>query len=153
MLDALPMRPLLAGEEGLRLSLAGARSKVPVVLADGAVALSVPGQPTTHILKPPIARCPGTTENEAFVMRLAAAAGLDAAPVEPRVVRDRMFLLVERQLAPGAASAASTASTRKISAKRSPLPRNGNTPAKAVRPSGVALDFCAASRFGPRSMS
>ena len=96
VLDALPMRPLLAGEENLRLSLAGAQSKVPVVLVDGAVALSVPGQPTTHILKPPIARFPGTTENEAFVMRLAAAAGLDAAPVEPRVVRDRTFLLVER---------------------------------------------------------
>lgn len=96
VLDALPVRPLLAGEDGLRLSLAGAQSKVPVVLVDGTVALPAPGQPTTHILKPPIARFPATTENEAFVMRLAAAIGLDAAPVEPRVVRDRTFLLVER---------------------------------------------------------
>ena len=96
VLDALPARPLLAGEAGLRLSLAGAQSKVPVVLVDGAVALPVHGQPTTHILKPPIPRFPGTTENEAFVMRLAAAAGLDVAPVEPRVVRNRTFLLVER---------------------------------------------------------
>ena len=74
VLDALPVCPLLAGEENLRLSLAGAQSKVPVVLVDGAVALPLSGQPTTHILKPPIARFPGTTENEAFVMRLAAAA-------------------------------------------------------------------------------
>lgn len=96
VLDALPVRPLLAGEEGLRLSLAGAQSKVPVVLVDGAVALPAPGQPTTHILKPPIARFTATTENEAFVMRLAAAIGLDVARVEPRVVRDRTFLLVER---------------------------------------------------------
>lgn len=96
VLDALPVRPLLAGEEGLRLSLAGAQSKVPVVLVDGAVALPAPGQPTTHILKPPISRFKATTENEAFVMRLAAAIGLDVAPVEPRVVRDRTFLLVER---------------------------------------------------------
>ena len=96
VLDALPVRPLLAGEEGLRLSLAGAQSKVPVVLVDGAVALPAPGQPTTHILKPPIARFAATTENEAFVMRLAASIGLDVAPVEPRVVRDRTFLLVER---------------------------------------------------------
>lgn len=96
VLDALPARPLLAGEEGLRLSLAGAQSKVPVVLVDGAVALPAPGQPTTHILKPPIARFNATTENEAFVMRLAAAIGLDVAPVEPRVVRDRTFLLVQR---------------------------------------------------------
>jgi serine/threonine-protein kinase HipA len=96
VLDALPVRPLLAGEEGLRLSLAGAQSKVPVVLVDGAVALPARGQPTTHILKPPMSRFPGTTENEAFVMRLAAAIGLDVAPVEPRIVRDRMFLLVQR---------------------------------------------------------
>jgi len=96
ILDALPVRPLLAGEEGLRLSLAGAQSKLPVVLVDGAVALPSPGQPTTHILKPPISRFPATTENEAFVMRLAAAVGLEVAPIEPRVVRGRTFLLVQR---------------------------------------------------------
>ncbi len=96
VLDALPVRPLLAGEEGLRLSLAGAQSKVPVVLVDGAVALPAPGQPTTHILKPPISRFVATTENEAFVMRLAAAIGLDVAPVEARIVQDRTFLLVQR---------------------------------------------------------
>ena len=96
VLDALPARPLLAGERGLRLSLAGAQSKVPVVLVDGAVALPLRGQPTTHILKPPIPRFPATTENEAFAMRLAAAAGLDVARVEPRVALDRTFLLVER---------------------------------------------------------
>lgn len=96
VLDALPVRPLLAGEEGLRLSLAGAQSKVPVVLVEGAVALPAPGQPTTHILKPPISRFVATTENEAFVMRLAAAIGLDVAPVEARIVQDRTFLLVQR---------------------------------------------------------
>ena len=96
VLDALPARPLLAGEQGLRLSLAGAQSKVPVVLVGGAVALPAPGQPTTHILKPPISRFPATTENEAFVMRLAAAVGLDVAPVEARLVQDRTFLLVQR---------------------------------------------------------
>ena len=96
VLDALPLRPLLAGEDGLRLSLAGAQSKVPVVLVDGKVALPAPGQPTTHILKSPITRFKATTENEAFVMRLAAAIGLDVASVEPRVVRNRTFLLVQR---------------------------------------------------------
>ena len=101
ILDALPARPLLAGEKGLRLSLAGAQSKVPVVLVGGAVALPMPGQPSTHILKPAIPRFEATTENEAFTMRLAAAAGLDVAAVEPRTVRSpggevRTFLLVER---------------------------------------------------------
>jgi serine/threonine-protein kinase HipA len=96
VLDALPIRPLLAGEEGLRLSLAGAQAKVPVVLVDREIALPVPGQPTTHILKPPITRFNATTENEALVMKLAAAVGLDVAPVEPRTVRGRTFLLVKR---------------------------------------------------------
>ncbi|MBX5160383.1 type II toxin-antitoxin system HipA family toxin [Rhizobium sp. NZLR8] len=96
VLEALPVRPLLAGEEGLRLSLAGAQSKVPVVLIDGRIGLPLPGQATTHILKPPIARFKATTENEAFVMRLAAAIELDVAAVEPRHVRERPFLLVER---------------------------------------------------------
>ena len=96
VLDDLPRRPFLTGQEGLRLSLAGAQPKVPVVLVDNAVALPAPGQPTTHILKPPIERFNGTTENEAFVMRLARAVGLNVANVEPCTVSDRKFLLIER---------------------------------------------------------
>jgi serine/threonine-protein kinase HipA len=96
LLDTLPARPLLAGREGLRLSLAGAQSKLPVVLVDGRVALPAPGQATTHILKPPIARFPHTTENEAFVMALAAAVGLPVAQVEARTVAGRPYLLVVR---------------------------------------------------------
>lgn len=96
MLDELPKRPLLAGREGLRLSLAGAQTKVPVVLVDSAIALPAPGQPTTHIFKPPIERFPATTENEAFAMALAAEVGLSVAPAEARVVSDRRFLLVTR---------------------------------------------------------
>jgi serine/threonine-protein kinase HipA len=96
ILDMLPKRPMLTGRDGLRLSLAGAQQKLPVVLVNGRIALPQPGQPTTHILKPPIARFAATTENEAFAMRLAAAVGLQVAPVEPRNVTGRPFLLVER---------------------------------------------------------
>ena len=96
VLDKLPWRPLLAGEAGLRLSLAGAQSKLPVVTVDGQIATPAPGQPTTHILKPAIPDFPHTTENEAFVMRLARAVDLDVAAVEPRRVGDRTFLLVAR---------------------------------------------------------
>jgi serine/threonine-protein kinase HipA len=35
LLETLPKRPLLAGEKDLRLSLAGAQSKLPIVLVDG----------------------------------------------------------------------------------------------------------------------
>lgn len=97
ILDTLPTRPFLAGaEEGLRLSLAGAQQKLPVVLVNGLIALPAPGQASTHILKPPIARLPGTTENEALAMRLASGVGLQAAPVQPRRTKDRPYLLVER---------------------------------------------------------
>jgi len=96
VLDKLPWRPLFAGEAGLRLSLAGAQSKLPVVTVDGQIARPAPGQPTTHILKPAISDFPHTTENEAFMMRLARAVGLDVASVEPRRVGDRTFLLVGR---------------------------------------------------------
>jgi serine/threonine-protein kinase HipA len=96
LLDHLPLRPMLAGEDGLRLSLAGAQSKLPVLLIDGQIALPAPGQPTSHILKPPISRFEGTTENEYFCMSLASAIGLEAAAVEMRVVAERSFLLVTR---------------------------------------------------------
>jgi serine/threonine-protein kinase HipA len=96
LLDHLPLRPMLAGEDGLRLSLAGAQSKLPVLVIDGQIALPAPGQPTSHILKPPISRFEGTTENEYFCMSLASAIGLDVAAVEMRVVADRSFLLVTR---------------------------------------------------------
>ncbi len=97
LIDRLPMRPMLAGgEDGLRLSLAGAQSKLPVVCRDGAIALPAPGQPTTHILKPEIARFDGTAENEAFCMRLARAIGLEVAEVKFRSVGDKRFLLIER---------------------------------------------------------
>ena len=96
LLDELPVRPFLAGREGLRLSLAGAQSKIPVVLVDGEIALPAPGEATSHILKPSIERFPGTTENEAFAMRLAKRIGLGVADVEIRRAGDRSFLLVER---------------------------------------------------------
>ncbi|MDG2044548.1 MAG: type II toxin-antitoxin system HipA family toxin [Maricaulis sp.] len=96
ILDRLPVTPMLAGQDGLRLSLAGAQSKLPVIKTTDGIALPAAGQPTTHILKPPIARFEHTTENEAFAMRLAAKIGLPVAPVEIARAEDRAFLLVER---------------------------------------------------------
>lgn len=96
LLDTLPKRPFLAGRAGLRLSLAGAQTKLPVVVIDDRIALPGPGEPTTHILKPPLQHYPASTENEAFVMQLAAAIGLDVAPAIPRKVKDRPYLLIKR---------------------------------------------------------
>ncbi len=96
ILDNLPARPLLAGRAGIRVSLAGAQTKLPVVVMDGRIGLPAPGQPTTHILKPAMPRFPSTVENEALSMRLAHALGLLVAPVEARGLDERKFLLVER---------------------------------------------------------
>src|SRR3954451_20429178 len=47
ILKELPKRPLLAGEEGIRLSLAGAQDKIAVRLEDGEVCLPLGGAPST----------------------------------------------------------------------------------------------------------
>ena len=100
VLAELPRRPLLAGTKGLRLSLAGAQSKLPVCLVEGQVCLPGEDQPTTHILKPVIPELPASTENEIFAMTLATELGLHVAKVEARVLETPQgrirFLLVER---------------------------------------------------------
>ena len=97
ILDAIQERSfLVVGEDRLRLSLAGTRSKLPVVLVDGRPALPADGQVTTHVLKPAIPDLEWTTENEAYSMRLAARVGLEVAPVRTGVAEGRKYLIIER---------------------------------------------------------
>jgi serine/threonine-protein kinase HipA len=67
----LPRRPLMAGREGLRLSLAGSQPKLPVLIRDSAVALPLGGTPSTHILKPEPERFPGLAAVEVLCMETA----------------------------------------------------------------------------------
>lgn len=96
VLRELPRRPLLAGEAGIRLSLAGAQDKIAVRVEGDAVSLPLGGAPSTHILKPAVERFAGVVYNEAFCMSLAAAVGLPAARTEIRSVEGIEYLLVER---------------------------------------------------------
>jgi serine/threonine-protein kinase HipA len=96
ILKELPRRPLLAGEQGIRLSLAGAQDKLAVRLEGRTISLPLGGAPSTHILKPNVERFEGVVFNEAFCMRLAAAAGLPAAAIETHEIGGTSFLLVER---------------------------------------------------------
>jgi serine/threonine-protein kinase HipA len=102
VLDEMPLRPMRAGDDGLRLSLAGAQDKLPVVLdADGLrVGLPLNGSPSTHILKPPIAGVDGSVFNEAFCMALASGFKLDVARTHIQAIADgaqqRHYLLVQR---------------------------------------------------------
>jgi serine/threonine-protein kinase HipA len=92
----LPRRPLLAGEDGIRLSLAGAQGKLVVAIQEGDFYLPLDGSPSSHILKPKSAHFDGLVENEFFCMRLAAAVGLEVAAVEIGTAGDIQFLQVER---------------------------------------------------------
>jgi serine/threonine-protein kinase HipA len=92
----LPKRPLLAGEAGVRLSLAGAQDKIPVRIEGDEISLPLGGAPSSHILKPSIERFAGIVGNEAFTMQLASATGLTAAKVEVRIAEKIEYLSVER---------------------------------------------------------
>ncbi len=96
ILKQLPRRPLMAGEDGIRLSLAGAQDKIAVHVSHGQISLPLGGAPSTHILKPAIERFEGIVFNEAFCMKLARAIGLHVAKAELGKVENIDYLLVER---------------------------------------------------------
>src|SRR5579864_1948385 len=96
IIDELPRRPFLADEEGVSMSLAGAQNKLPVHAEGGRFAIPVNGAPSTHILKPDNSRLPGSVQNEALCMVLAARAGLPTAEVTTGAAGERQFLLVTR---------------------------------------------------------
>ncbi len=93
---SLPSRPLLAGEIGLRLSLAGSQTKLPVIIDNKKIALPLGNTPSTHIIKPEPQRFPGLVANEYFTMRLGAAIGLPVPSVAWRLLEDLPCLIVER---------------------------------------------------------
>lgn len=96
ILGRLRERPLLGGEEGVRLSLAGAQDKLAVCVEGENIGLAKGGRPTTHILKPFIQALDGTVENELFCLRLAARLKFPVPAVEMRHGGAIPFLLVER---------------------------------------------------------
>lgn len=76
MIEAIPERPLMAGKDGLRLSLAGAQQKLPVYIDGGKLHLPRGTAASSHILKPAITRYESTVVNEALCMSLAKECGL-----------------------------------------------------------------------------
>lgn len=88
VLQRSPGRVLQAGVgdhgEGLRLSLAGAQDKLPVVFAEGRIGITRGNPPSTHIVKLPIEGFPDTVANEQLCLALARASGLDAAEAVAR---------------------------------------------------------------------
>lgn len=96
IIEELPARPFLIGNEGVAMSLAGAQDKLPVRFLEGRVSVPVNGAASTHILKPDNPRLPGSVQNEALCMVLARRCGLPVAEVTTGLAGARSYLLVTR---------------------------------------------------------
>lgn len=108
-IDDLSRRPFLAGEDGVRQSLAGGQRKtalavldrdgraVPRLPGDGDV-LAIPrhGAPSTVIVKPDNPSLPGIVENEVYCLRLARAVGIEAVSVAALAAGRRQAICVLR---------------------------------------------------------
>lgn len=96
IINELPQKPFLIGDDGISMSLAGVQDKLPVGMIDGKIAIPLNGTPSTHILKPDAPRLAGSVFNEAFCLTLAKLVGLEAAAVTTGRAGKRTYLLVER---------------------------------------------------------
>lgn len=102
VLEKLKTHPFLANTEefnkgeALRLSLAGAQNKLPIVYQNQRFALPLGQTASSHILKPDNEYIPNLVINEAFCMKLAKACGLSVAEVELQHIQEQTILLIER---------------------------------------------------------
>jgi serine/threonine-protein kinase HipA len=97
IINELPAKPFLVGEDGVSMSLAGVQDKLGVAVnALGKICIPHDGAPSTHILKPDTERLFGGVQNEALCMTLARACGLSAARVTTGKAGKRAYLLVTR---------------------------------------------------------
>jgi serine/threonine-protein kinase HipA len=97
VLEELPNKPFLVGEEGVSMSLAGAQSKLAVAVDEShRICIPMNGSPSTHILKPDAPRLPGGVQNEAFCLTLARRMKIPTPDVTTGRAGKRTFLLVKR---------------------------------------------------------
>jgi serine/threonine-protein kinase HipA len=97
VIEELPNKPFLVGEEGVSMSLAGVQTKLAVAIDDtGRVCIPMNGSPSTHILKPDAARLWGGVQNEAFCLTLARRMQIPAPNITTGQAGKRTYLLVQR---------------------------------------------------------
>lgn len=96
VLTSLDKRPLLVGEDDIRISGAGAQDKLMVAFVKGKLAIPKQNTPSTHIIKPPIRDLEDSVFNEFFCMRLAEAVGLPVPHTAIYRVKGKPYYLVER---------------------------------------------------------
>ena len=81
LIKDIPRCPLLAGQEGIRISLAGAQEKLALFYKDPEFYIPQNGAPSNFILKPSMTHFQFSIENECFCMMLANAVDLNVPPV------------------------------------------------------------------------
>jgi serine/threonine-protein kinase HipA len=96
IIESMSLRPLLAAEEGVRLSLAGVQNKLPVHCEREDLFLPEGSFASSYILKPKILHVQDSVLNEAFCMILADHVGLPVAPVQLRSTGKNQYCLVKR---------------------------------------------------------
>ncbi|WGR73057.1 MULTISPECIES: HipA domain-containing protein [unclassified Bradyrhizobium] len=96
ILNELPHRPFLVGEDGVSMSLAGVQTKLAVALDGDTLYIPIDGAPSTHIIKPDGELLPGAVQNEAFCLTLARMIGIPTPKVTTGTAGERSYLLVER---------------------------------------------------------
>jgi serine/threonine-protein kinase HipA len=96
ILQELPSRPLLAGERGVRLSLAGVQDKLAVYVEDEKIFIPLNNSPSTHILKPNFSIFDGVIFNEDICLKLAKKIGLSVVEGDLKNVDNINYLLVKR---------------------------------------------------------
>ena len=97
IIDELPNKPFLVGDEGVSMSLAGVQTKLAVAIDDvGRLCIPINGSPSTHILKPNSQRLWGGVQNEAFCLTLAKRLKILTPDITTGKVGKRSYLLVQR---------------------------------------------------------
>jgi serine/threonine-protein kinase HipA len=97
IIEELPSKPFLVGEDGVSMSLAGVQSKLGVAInAKKQICIPINGAPSTMILKPDAERLFGGVQNEAMCLVLACRLGLNAPAVTTGSAGKRSYLLVTR---------------------------------------------------------
>ena len=97
LIEDLPNKPFLAGDEGVSMSLAGGQTKLAVAVDDaGRICIPMNGSPSTHILKPDTSRLCGSVQNEAFCLTLARRVKIPTSSITTGQAGKRTYLLARR---------------------------------------------------------
>lgn len=96
ILTSLDKKPLMAGEDDIRISGAGAQDKLVIAFVDGKIAIPKGNTPSTHIIKPAIKDINDSVFNEYFCMRLAAEIGLPVPEVSILWIKGTPYYVIKR---------------------------------------------------------